>query len=99
AHPTIRSLPTRRSSDLAVRVLLQSNGGAQWWRNRAAHVLPRAQRGGLVRNRHEHDRPCAGHRAKHVSGFILHPSPIPRDEHANRSEEHTSELQSRENLV
>src|SRR5207302_11469035 len=93
AHRTLPPFPTRRSSDLAGALV-----------GLAAAAVVGAAAGALVGD-------AAG--AEHAASSPLMPRPIPRTRvtisrrvrpwrtcaSAGRSEEHTSELQSRENLV
>src|SRR5690606_42113089 len=91
------SFPTRRSSDLEVPGTVEELGG---W----AHLLPVV--GGTSRHRPEDRDPvtqCHGLDlvVGHVEGGGAQPlvQTLQLCPHLDRSEEHTSELQSRENLV
>src|SRR5690606_41340586 len=95
-HPALHSFPTRRSSDLLRRLLRNRILSQSVRRHPAALVIARRRRASALR-----------------SGFFLpippcrHPLPAatwgradsPFAAGSARSEEHTSELQSRENLV
>src|SRR5690606_41759711 len=82
----LHSFPTRRSSDLG-------DGLFQSARPRPYHVVDaaRSRRGGRATGAR-----YAGTRGRLARGAARNVHPHPR---ASRSEEHTSELQSRENLV
>src|SRR5690606_40097105 len=80
------SFPTRRSSDLQLR-LLEGDGALAGLRNVIEHlVVERGGRGGGAECQ-EHLLPAGADRHQ-VERLLV-----------DRSEEHTSELQSRENLV
>src|SRR5690606_42141130 len=81
------SFPTRRSSDLGLlRALRRGLHGAD--------LLERLAALGRRRDRREEERPRALHDHPELVEQRLQPG-----DQALRSEEHTSELQSRENLV
>src|SRR5438034_1340398 len=96
-HPALHSFPTRRSSDLKVRrharhQLAQSQG--------LGHVVVGADLEGddgvdLVRPRAHHDH---GHGRVHLAKLAAHVEARGVGQ-GNRSEEHTSELQSHSDLV
>src|SRR5690606_41949596 len=93
AHHALPSFPTRRSSDLRRRRVLPQLG----------HGL-----GGNV-DAHDHARPTTVRRVVHAVGAVAREAAQVTQLYAQaavadglaeeRSEEHTSELQSRENLV
>src|SRR5690606_41309840 len=92
APQALSSSPTRRSSDLRLR---HRRGARPRARAGAAHAVHAADRGGAG---------DGGIRALHAAGFadflrLLCRAAIRHPALAMRSEEHTSELQSRENLV
>src|SRR5207302_11152229 len=95
AHP----LPTRRSSDLEVFVESTAALGASPWRLTALHVLPNIASPIIVRASIGMGFTILTAAAL---GFLGLGPPPPTPEWgrtiAERSEEHTSELQSRENL-
>src|SRR5690606_39600371 len=91
-HPALHSFPTRRSSDLLLGTAFASAARREGPRARVAHRI------------HSPHRACRDRPAAHRT----RPSPPLRQcvapdrlalEVWGRSEEHTSELQSRENLV
>src|SRR5690606_40816763 len=81
---TLPSFPTRRSSDLDHREILRISGQRPVPEDPVPEVLVKA------------DEP--GQRGAHVAPQLGHLVPL-RPLELRRSEEHTSELQSRENLV
>src|SRR5207302_10942570 len=93
SHPPLHSFPTRRSSDLdllareliAVGDVLRGTNHLDVCVPREQRWIRRASCTGPHRVEHEHRPPRAERR------LAFHQRP--------RSEEHTSELQSRENLV
>src|SRR5690606_41863502 len=90
-HQTLPTFPTRRSSDLATGTEA-SQADQQGQPGRAAPLGPGRGRGlldGGLRSLFTDLRGGFAHES-----FLMHQSPAP-----GRSEEHTSELQSRENLV
>src|SRR5206468_4797608 len=91
AHRDLHSFPTRRSSDLHGRCL-----------SRAADVSGRAGgarlNSGLQQERTEALRLEEVTQLEHRQGEGLQRAPA-GNRHRNRSEEHTSELQSRSDLV
>src|SRR5690606_40558283 len=97
AHPAVHSFPTRRSSDLIVVTLITLPG---LWR-RSANVRKgdlgevagaTKWKGSDVIGKYRSRANCPVRRARSIA--------VPRDVAKKyRSEEHTSELQSRENLV
>src|SRR5690606_40037870 len=90
AHPDLPAFPTRRSSDLRV----EEGAGA--------HRLPRRGRWALLLGAVSTGEEAAGGApdGAHRRVFPRQPaSGQPPALNAQRSEEHTSELQSRENLV
>src|SRR5690606_42054407 len=93
-HRELCSFPTRRSSDLSAE---QREAKAAEGLEPARHGLDPEDEGGLPRMR-ERVEPLA--RAGAARTAEEHAMPAPRVERLDhRSEEHTSELQSRENLV
>src|SRR5690606_41761909 len=86
-HPSLHSFPTRRSSDLGRSKL--SGGGCRGPSHRAhGSSLPRGLCCALP--------PCPSRRDP---GAVVHWTSRRSRVHCGRSEEHMSELQSRENLV
>src|SRR5690606_40287038 len=85
-HPAPLPFPTRRSSDLTFRV-------SAW---RRSSDIARAQAQGLQAGGDRHLHRWAGSAAACVDPIA---SQFSGTSGADRSEEHTSELQSRENLV
>src|SRR5690606_42069884 len=88
--PALRSSPTRRSSDLQLLAVIETR-----WARLAQDHGRRDHRSG------ERSAPGLVHPSDHAlmrQGGKRRCSP-PVKRHTRRSEEHTSELQSRENLV
>src|SRR5690606_41707019 len=86
----VRSFPTRRSSDLLARGFDSQSEKSALFRPQAIDC---SQRIGLPRARHRHERRHTRPKPRFGGGHKRER----RD--TRRSEEHTSELQSRENLV
>src|SRR5690606_40375654 len=81
----LHSFPTRRSSDLVDPIRRDVGGAARTDRLGGCGLVARAAERRLLYGRHHH-----------------HHWPVRKERHSHhrvRSEEHTSELQSRENLV
>src|SRR5947209_874548 len=93
-HPYVHSFPTRRSSDLVLRTL--GEGEEQLLERRRLRRQGHDQRAGLdQRLRELRDRVLAVRGEQHLS--LLEARVL--DARLSRSEEHTSELQSRQYLV
>src|SRR5690606_39919925 len=86
ARRDLHSFPTRRSSDLRGR-----------WENRCPRYPCRQAAETVGRQSRGSGRSCPGSRARPAS--FAAGQPARRIRQRERSEEHTSELQSRENLV
>src|SRR5690606_42134425 len=96
--PDLHSFPTRRSSDLAVKKLKVGNG-----LDAGVQVGPLISQDGLEKVKvHVKDAIDRGAKlltgGKAKQGLFYQPTVL-ANVAASRSEEHTSELQSRENLV
>src|SRR5207247_6947023 len=92
-HPALRAFPTRRSSDLSAFAAQTSDGAS---RARTGDLL-----GAITPHRHELERMPLGQalsRTLSSMGFSQFGSTVGRTG-GSRSEEHTSELQSRVDLV
>src|SRR5690606_40163223 len=88
AYPATHAIPTRRSSDLTERSCeIDAGRPAFIWAGASGGEGGDAEGGGVLGD-------VSGRVLCRRSGAALFP-----DRHRRRSEEHTSELQSRENLV
>src|SRR5690606_41109236 len=87
-HPALHSFPTRRSSDLALQVKAKVPEAV------GVFILPpsRAALEERMRKRGQDSEEVIARRMANARGEMAHHGDF-------RSEEHTSELQSRENLV
>src|SRR5690606_42094713 len=93
-HRALDSFPTRRSSDLSVR-----NAFASVIRDRALGAVVVVQQLAVRAMLGKRQVPRILRVVAKVPLVVIHLASPKLQEPANRSEEHTSELQSRENLV